>query len=77
MQSEDQFRVCNSTGGVTEVRGNCYGMETSSELILNIEQPSAKLTSDFAYVEGETAFLTSELRLIQYIFLSIVRNTIP
>ena len=58
----EQFTSCNSsvTASAPEFRGNCIGSPDPFNLILNIEQPSAKLPSDFGFIEGGTAYLTSE-----------------
>ena len=62
-----QYDTCNSssTNGNAQFRGNCIGRSRASDLILNIEEASAKLPGDFGFVEGETSYLTSESIKIQ------------
>ena len=58
----EQLTTCNSSvsDSVAEFRGSCIGTPDFFNLTLNIEQASAKLPSDFGFVEGGTSFLTSE-----------------
>lgn len=60
VENEHQLEECNSTGSTkVELRGYCYGQEHPTLLYVNIEQSSAKLPSDFTFVEGATSYLTS------------------
>lgn len=72
-ENEHQLEECNSTGSTkVELRGYCYGQEHPTLLYVNIEQSSAKLPSDFTFVEGATSYLTSEFDIAILLFSTLL-----